>query len=159
MIICGFFRLWGIPCPRSGLLLNKDMSLILPKNSSSIYRITEQVAENSPCLKRKVGASFSLDNLIISTGFNHGYGEECQCRMGTPNPDCLHAEVMTMDILKWPVPERGLLLITYQPCLQCAEYLLQTGVKNISYRDAKPADTRGVDFLIQHNININTNWK
>lgn len=124
----------------------------------NIFSLTNWLAKKSRCSKRQVAAAYFIGTKLIDYGINHGFHEKCNCKAGVQDPECTHAEVMLIRQLPSDIPRDGLLLITYQPCLSCAPHLMAAGFKNILYRDAKPADIRGVQLLREYGININHGW-
>jgi len=60
-------------------------------------------AENSYCVRRKVGALLVKDKMIISDGYNGtpaGFENICEDDMGTTKPYVLHAEQMPLPRLQ-----------------------------------------------------------
>ena len=95
-------------------------------------------AENSYCVRRKVGALIVKDKMIISDGFNgtpSGFENVCEDENGLTKPYVLHAEAnaITKFARSNNRSEGATLYITYAPCIECDKLSIQAGIKSIVY--------------------------
>lgn len=95
-------------------------------------------AENSYCVRRKVGALIVKDKMIISDGFNgtpSGFENVCEDENGLTKPYVLHAEAnaITKVARSNNSSEGATLYITDAPCIECAKLIIQAGIKRIVY--------------------------
>ncbi len=102
-------------------------------------------AENSYCIRRKVGALIVKDKMIISDGFNgtpSGFENICEDDNGLTKPYVLHAEAnaITKVARSNNSSEGATLYITDAPCIECAKLIIQAGIKRIVYSRAYRID-------------------
>ncbi len=95
-------------------------------------------AENSYCIRRKVGALIVKDNMIISDGYNgtpSGFENVCEDENGMTKPYVLHAEAnaITKVARSNNSSEGATLYITDAPCIECAKLIIQAGIRRIVY--------------------------
>lgn len=95
-------------------------------------------AENSYCIRRKVGALIVKDKMIISDGFNgtpSGFENICEDDNDLTKPYVLHAEAnaITKVARSNNSSEGATLYITDAPCIECAKLIIQAGIKRIVY--------------------------
>ena len=95
-------------------------------------------AENSYCVRRKVGALIVKDNMIISDGYNgtpSGFENVCEDENGLTKPYVLHAEAnaITKVARSNNSSEGATLYITDAPCIECAKLIIQAGIRRIVY--------------------------
>ena len=95
-------------------------------------------AENSYCVRRKVGALIVKDNMIISDGYNgtpSGFENVCEDEDGLTKPYVLHAEAnaITKVTRSNNSSEGATLYITDAPCIECAKLIIQAGIRRIVY--------------------------
>ena len=115
------------------------------------FKIVDKVAGSSTCLHRQVGAVLIRDNMLIASGSNKSpigvtsCQEEGTCYKpsssteGQNNDVCLavHAE---MDIIS-KCAEVGIstnnatLYCNYKPCFSCLKVLVNSGVREIVYKE------------------------
>lgn len=108
-------------------------------------------AENSYCVRRKVGALLVKDKMIISDGYNGtpaGFENNCEDAEGVTRPYVLHAEANAITkVAKSGNSSSGATLyVTAAPCLECAKLIIQAGVRRVVYRDEYRL-TDGIDLL------------
>lgn len=133
------------------------------------FELAEKASLRSNCNKRAVGATafFYVDGFLICILMGSNQHEDsCNCVPGKHDPEVKHAEQMALsDISELSLRERRsrghkiVLHVTYQPCLKCAHVIVSKGVSQVYYRDSKPEDTTGIDYLIQHNVKVSNQWK
>ncbi|MCL2561199.1 MAG: dCMP deaminase family protein [Rikenellaceae bacterium] len=108
-------------------------------------------AENSYCVRRKVGALIVKDKMIISDGYNGtpaGFENLCEDEHGATKPYVLHAEAnaITKVAKSANSSEGATLYITAMPCIECAKLIIQAGIIRVVYCDSyHSAD--GLDLL------------
>lgn len=113
-------------------------------------------AENSYCVRRKVGALIVKDKMIISDGFNgtpSGFENVCEDENGLTKPYVLHAEAnaITKVARSNNSSEGATLYITDAPCIECAKLIIQAGIKRIVYSKSYRIDD-GLNLLKQAGI-------
>jgi len=98
------------------------------------------VAQRGTCLRAKVGAVATLDNRIISTGYNGAPKgmPHCTSTSCTPDAPCLnsiHAEanLIYYAARKGVALEGAILYVTHSPCRKCSEAIIQSGIKEVVY--------------------------
>lgn len=97
-------------------------------------------AENSYCVRRKVGALIVKDKMIISDGYNgtpSGFENICEDENGHTKSYVLHAEAnaITKVARIGNSSEGSTLYITASPCLECSKLIIQAGIKRVVYND------------------------
>ena len=98
-------------------------------------------AENSYCVRRKVGALIVKDNMIISDGYNGtpaGFENICEDDMGKTKPYVLHAEANAITKVAKSANncDGSTLYITAAPCIECSKLIIQAGIKRVVYSDS-----------------------
>ncbi len=103
-------------------------------------------AENSYCIRRKVGALIVKDKMIISDGYNgtpSGFENVCEDEItGKTKPYVLHAEAnaITKVAKSGNSSEGATLYVTASPCIECAKLIIQAGIRRVVYCDAYHSD-------------------
>lgn len=97
-------------------------------------------AENSYCVRRKVGALIVKDKMIISDGYNgtpSGFENICEDETGKTKPYVLHAEAnaITKVAKSNNSSEGSTLYVTSSPCIECAKLIIQSGIRRVVYCD------------------------
>ncbi len=116
-------------------------------------------AENSYCVRRKVGALMVKDKRIISDGYNgtpSGFENVCEWESdGKTKPYVLHAEANAITkIAKSSNSSLGATLyVTASPCIECAKLIIQAGITRVVYADKYHA-MEGVELLHRANIEV-----
>ena len=108
-------------------------------------------AENSYCLRRKVGAILVKDKMIISDGYNGtpaGFENVCEDTDGVTKPYVLHAEAnaITKVARSNNSSEGSTMYVTASPCLECAKLIIQSGIKRVVFNDLYRLSD-GIDLL------------
>ena len=129
----------------------------MEKFDRSYLQMAEIWAQNSYCIRRKVGALLVKDRMIISDGYNgtpSGFENVCE-EDGVTKPYVLHAEAnaITKVAKSGNSSEGATLYVTASPCLECAKLIIQSGIKRVVYRDAYRL-TDGVDLLRRAGIEV-----
>ena len=115
-------------------------------------------AENSYCVRRKVGALLVKNQMIISDGYNgtpSGFENNCEDEIGKTKPYVLHAEANA--IIKVAKSNNSsaeaTLYVTTSPCMECSKLIIQAGITRIVY-DEKYRNTEGLTILKRAGIEI-----
>ena len=105
-------------------------------------RMARVWAENSYCVRRKVGALIVKDKMIISDGYNgtpSGFENICEDEVtGKTKPYVLHAEANAITKVAKSANncDGSTLYITASPCIECAKLIIQAGIKRVVYSDS-----------------------
>ena len=93
-------------------------------------------AENSYCVRRKVGALIVKDKMIISDGYN-----------GTPSGfENAEANAITKVAKSANNCDGSTLYITAAPCIECSKLIIQAGIKRVVYCEEYRSE-EGLDLL------------
>lgn len=108
-------------------------------------------AENSYCIRRKVGALIVKNKMIISDGYNGtptGFENICEDEEGKTKAYVLHAEANAITkVAKTNQSSEGATLyITASPCIECAKLIIQAGIQKVVYGD-QYRSVEGLDLL------------
>jgi dCMP deaminase len=108
-------------------------------------------AENSYCLRRKVGALLVKDKMIISDGYNgtpSGFENICEDENDHTKPYVLHAEAnaITKVARSNNSSEGATLYVTSSPCIECAKLIIQAGIRRVVFAEYY-RDIDGIDLL------------
>lgn len=108
-------------------------------------------AENSYCVRRKVGALIVKDRMIISDGYNGtpaGFENVCEDDDARTKPYVLHAEAnaITKVARSGNNSDGATLYVTSSPCLECAKLIIQSGIKRVVFNELYRISD-GIDLL------------
>lgn len=108
-------------------------------------------AENSYCVRRRVGALIVRDQMIISDGFNGtpaGFENVCEDESGLTKPYVLHAEAnaITKVARSNNSSDGATLYVTASPCLECSKLIIQAGIKRVVFHELYRM-TDGIELL------------
>jgi len=141
----------------------QDMIEITPEEKQRILdqrylRMTRIWAENSYCVRRKVGALIVKDRMIISDGYNGtpaGFENVCENENMTTKPYVLHAEANAITkVAKSNNSSQGATLyVTTSPCLECSKLIIQAGIRRVVFCDQYRV-TDGLDILRRAGIEV-----
>ena len=95
-------------------------------------------AENSYCVRRKVGALIVKDKMIISDGYNGtpaGFENICEDETGKTK---VAKSANNCD--------GSTLYITAAPCIECSKLIIQAGIRRVVYSDDYRSE-EGLDLL------------
>ena len=112
-------------------------------------RMARTWAENSYCVRRKVGALLVKDQMIISDGYNgtpSGFENVCEDEHNVSYPYVLHAEANAISKVARSnnSSDRATLYVTASPCLECSKLIIQAGIKRVVYgEEYRLTDFRG----------------
>lgn len=108
-------------------------------------------AENSYCVRRKVGALIVKDKMIISDGYNgtpSGFENICEDETGKTKSYVLHAEANAITKVAKSANncDGSTLYITAAPCIECSKLIIQAGIRRVVYCDEYRSE-EGLDLL------------
>ncbi|MBQ8282626.1 MAG: dCMP deaminase family protein [Paraprevotella sp.] len=121
-------------------------------------RMAKIWAENSYCVRRKVGALIVKDKMIISDGYNGtpaGFENICEDENNVTKPYVLHAEAnaITKIARSGNNSEGATLYVTDAPCIECSKLIIQAGIKKVFYaRQYRLTD--GIELLERAGIEV-----
>ena len=128
---------------------NEEKKILLDKR---YLRMAKIWAENSYCVRRKVGALIVNDQMIISDGYNgtpSGFENVCEDESGAhTKPYVLHAEAnaITKVARSNNSSEGATLYVTASPCLECSKLIIQSGIKRVVFNELYRLSD-GIDLL------------
>ena len=133
----------------------EDKQFILDKR---YIRMAAIWAENSYCIRRKVGALIVKDKMIISDGFYGtpaGFENICEDSDGLTKPYVLHAEAnaITKIACSNNSSDGATMYVTAAPCIECAKLIIQAGIKRVVYSEKYRLED-GVNLLKKANIEV-----
>lgn len=114
-------------------------------SQDDIINLLNTIANNSRCLRRKVGAILMKDEATISVGFNRvPYGQtDCQtCARENFNSGerldlcrAIHAEedAIMMCVRSGISTQDSALYVTNMPCNHCAKLIVEAGIDTVYY--------------------------
>jgi dCMP deaminase len=125
-----------------------------PDWDSYFMKIAEVVSTRSNCLRRSVGAIIVKDKVIVSTGYNgtpfgvkNCFDGGCKRCMSDQPPGqgydtciCVHAEgnAITLAARNGASTSGSAVYTTLRPCFSCLKELIQSGVKEIVFKEDCP---------------------
>jgi dCMP deaminase len=115
-------------------------------------------AENSYCVRRKVGALVVKDGMIISDGYNGtpcGFENVCEDDNNVSKPYVLHAEANAITKLARSSnnSDGATIYITASPCIECAKLIIQSGIRRVVYGEQYRLSD-GIDLLKRAGIEV-----
>ena len=115
-------------------------------------------AENSYCVRRKVGALIVKDRMIISDGYNGtpaGFENICEDESGKTKAYVLHAEAnaITKVARSNNSSDGATLYVTSSPCIECAKLIIQSGIKRVVFSEYYRLQD-GIDLLRRAGITV-----
>ena len=121
-------------------------------------RMARVWAENSYCVRRKVGALLVKDRMIISDGYNgtpSGFENVCEDDMGKTKPYVLHAEANAITKVAKSANncDGSTLYVTASPCIECAKLIIQAGIVRVVYSEEYHV-TDGLDLLRRAGVEV-----
>lgn len=101
-------------------------------------RMADIWAENSYCVRRKVGVLIVKDKSIISDGYNGtpaGFENICEDEQGLTKQYVLHAEANAITKVAASTNNcaGATLYVTAAPCIECAKLIIQSGIRRVVY--------------------------
>ncbi len=135
--------------------MEQEKQTVIDKRYLRMARIW---AENSYCVRRKVGALLVRDQMIISDGYNGtpaGFENVCEDESGSTKPYVLHAEANAISKIARSSnsSEGSTLYVTASPCLECSKLIIQAGIKRVVFQDLYRI-TDGLDLLSRVGVSV-----
>jgi len=132
-----------------------DKQLLLDKRYMRMALIW---AENSYCVRRKVGALIVKDKMIISDGYNgtpSGFENVCEDENNVTKSYVLHAEANAITkVAKSHNSSLGATLyVTASPCMECSKLIIQAGIIRVVYSELYH-NREGLDLLERAGIEL-----
>ena len=108
-------------------------------------------AENSYCVRRKVGALIVKDKMIISDGYNgtpSGFENICEDEDNRTKAYVLHAEANSITKVAKSANncDVSTLYITAAPCIECSNLIIQAGIRRVVYGEEYRSE-EGINLL------------
>ena len=128
------------------------------KLDARYLRMAQIWAENSYCVRRKVGALVVKEKMIISDGYNgtpSGFENICEDENNVTKPYVLHAEANAITKLARSSnnSDGATIYITASPCIECSKLIIQAGIKRVVYGE-KYRLSDGIELLKRANIEV-----
>ena len=135
--------------------IQNDKQELLDKRYMQMAQIW---AENSYCVRRKVGALLIKDKMIISDGYNgtpSGFENVCEDEFDKTKAYVLHAEAnaITKVARSHNSSNGATLYVTASPCIECAKLIIQAGIKRVVYGELYHMQD-GLELLQRAHINV-----
>lgn len=151
------------------MMMEREIMDNRPSWDEYFMNITQQVAERSTCLRRKIGALIVRDRRILATGYNgapsgikHCVNVGCLRELrgiasGERHELCrgLHAEqnAIIQAALHGMAIDGSSIYSTHQPCSLCAKMLINAGIKEIFFLKGYP-DALSEDLLGEAGVKV-----
>ena len=121
-------------------------------------RMAQIWAENSYCVRRRVGALVVKDKMIISDGYNgtpSGFENVCEDENNVTKPYVLHAEANAITKLARSSnnSDGSTLYVTASPCIECAKLIIQAGIRRVVYGEKYRLED-GINLLRKAGIEV-----
>ena len=121
-------------------------------------KMAQTWAENSYCVRRKVGALLVKNQMIISDGYNgtpSGFENKCEDENNVSYPYVLHAEAnaITKVARSNNSSDGATLYVTTSPCMECSKLIIQAGIKRVVFGE-KYRITDGLELLARSGIEL-----
>ena len=128
------------------------------KLDARYLRMAQIWAENSYCVRRKVGALVVKEKMIISDGYNgtpSGFENICEDENNVTKPYVLHAEANAITKLARSSnnSDGATLYVTASPCIECAKLIIQAGIKRVVYGEKYRLED-GINLLKRAGIEV-----
>ena len=131
-------------------------------NHLEFMRMAETEALKSVCKRAQVGAVVVVSKpsgwVSSFVGHNHNGGQCCEDESGKSVGTVVHAEAAALEGLQHCKPHLATLYVTRQPCLDCAKLIVDSGIKQVYYRDQDDKND-GLQWLDDHGVSFDSRWK
>lgn len=128
-----------------------------PSRDEMLMEMAFVVAKRSTCNRLSVGAVIALDARVISMGYNGPPSgvDHCQHGNGHPCDAAVHAEANAIVFAaRHGLPtENTSLYVTHQPCLRCAQLIINSGICLVLYRESYRLD-EGIQLLVDAGVEV-----
>lgn len=117
-------------------------------------KIALEIAQKSPCKKRKVGAVIvDPSGNVISTGYNynsslHADSNDCEDSQGVTYSTVVHAEISAIAYASLSSLGGCTMYVTHTPCKNCQEAIDEVGLKTIIVTDFMKFDTGKLQYSL-----------
>ena len=119
--------------------------------------VAEQIARKSNCQKRKVAFVVFNQHRILAAGVNqHSEDMPCKCVTGIHDKHVKHAEIAVLDRNTFRPEDEAQAVVTYAPCLKCAERISQANIHAVHIKHTK--HVLGINHLTQQSIDTHQEW-
>lgn len=140
------------------------------KKLEELFKIVEDTAQQSTCLRRKVGAVIIKDDIALGTGYNGAPDDLTPCtelgclrkQLNIPSGEraelcrAVHAEqralckVLTNEELS---TDGATLVCTTLPCAICAKLIIQAKISRVYYKEHYP-DTLSISLFADSKVEL-----
>ncbi len=139
-------------------MMDKEEEEKARKLDSRYLRMARIWAENSYCVRRKVGALVVKDRMIISDGYNGtpiGFENVCEDENNVTKPYVLHAEANAITKLarSGNNSDGATLYVTASPCIECSKLIIQAGIRRVVYGEQYRLDD-GIRLLKRAGVEV-----
>ena len=125
-------------------------------------RIALVASLRSTCDRALVGCVITVDNRVLTTGFNGSVKKQAHCNEEghlIVDDHCvrtIHAEAnaIIQAALNGVSIDKSTAYITHFPCLNCSKMLINAGIKRIVFLHAYRVDDIAMQFLSNANVTI-----
>lgn len=159
-------------CDYKKYFANNKMNIMNKEKQKEVdirfLKMAQIWAENSYCVRRKVGALLTKNNSIISDGYNgtpSGFENVCEIEKKEVDGSTslvtkqyvLHAEANAITKIARSNNSSidSTLYVTTSPCVECAKLIIQSGIKRVVYSD-EYRDLSSIELL--HRAGIETEY-
>ena len=128
-----------------------------PEATDRLYiELAHRIAQESYCVRRKVGCIIVTPSLATVIGFNGtppGKPNVCELPDGTTAPNVIHAErnAAAKAARHSIILTGATCYVTLSPCVECAQALSEAGVARVVYSEQYRC-TEGLTLLCQQGI-------
>jgi len=133
---------------------------MIPDYNSFYMNVAYNIAQRSPCNRKKVGAIIvTYSGEIISSGFNSPFdiSHPCECHeTGETLDNVIHAEAKAIAQLSLcgmsDLPTNCSMYVTLSPCIYCANLILASTIIDKVFYRASFSDKRGIELLEKYGV-------
>jgi len=129
-----------------------------PSRVETFLRVALIMSQRATCLRGQVGAVIVHDKRIVSTGYNGSPVGQPHCEQETCNDkgvckNSIHAEANAIAFAaRYGIPTNDCKIYsTHSPCRDCAELIIQAGIKEVHYIHGYSSDS-GLELLVNSGI-------
>lgn len=151
-------------------ILSRSLFFERPDWDEYFMSIARVAASRSNCVKRKVGATITIDRRIVATGYNgtprgvrncneggcprcNAFGESgaaldaCICSHGEEN-------AIVQSAYHGVSVRGGTLYTTMSPCLQCTKMIINSGIATVVYNGHYPLGDASLEILREAGVKL-----
>ena len=122
--------------------------------------IAKLFSQRSTCLRGQVGVIAVKDNRVIASGYNgspvgFAHCNDDNCNISKPCENSIHAEanLIAFSARVGISLEGSILYCTHQPCIKCAQLIIQAGIKEVIFEN-EYRDNSGLKLLKEGLIKV-----